>query len=178
IMKLINSQIHVDGFSFDFWWNLKGSFSVYAQNAISYAHSQGQFIAGSSLHSAANVYPSEDIALSGLGQDQSSLESQDINFIQAVRSQFGSALPIVFHIASNPSSPPPSGGNYWVSLTTAEREAEITSVVNEIFSNSSYSNVFYSYPVASPLYPVYVAYDANQDGNMLSVMNQTLTQYS
>lgn len=175
IMEAINSQIHVDGFSFDFWWNLKSYPNLY-QNAIIYAHSQGQFIVGSSLHSVSNVYPGEDVALTGLDPNQNALNSQDIGFVNNVHNAYGDNIPVVFHITSNPGDPT---GNYWVdNLTTFGRIAEVSSQVQSIYSLSCSSNAMYQYSVANPLYPIDVAYDAAQDGNMMGNIQNLMNSNS
>jgi hypothetical protein len=167
IMKLINSQVKVDGFSFDYWWKLRNYPSVY-RSVISYAHSRGQFVVGGILYGSGNVLPGQDVAVSPLYQNQTKLTRSDLNVIKNMEQKFPS-VGLVFLISSNPQNP---GANYWMLTSTSNRERILRSQVTEL----AHMSVGYIYSVCNPLYPVYVAYDANRDGNMMSVINTTMSQ--
>ncbi|HKW03765.1 MAG TPA: hypothetical protein VJN71_00575 [Nitrososphaerales archaeon] len=172
IMETINSEISVNGFSFDYWWNLKQYPAIY-ESAINYAHSKGQFVAGASIHQISNVYPGEDIALSGIPSNLATLTTQDINFVQKVHVLLGNQYPVVFHIASNPLD---ANGRYWFKISTAQKEQEIASQVASIYTMGS--GVSYLYSVVNPESQVDVSYDAFHDGSMMSVIANLMNKYT
>ena len=167
--QAINSQIHVDAFYFDFYMPGYQAHPQVVEDAISYAHSQGQFVGGD-VFGGVGIPPASDYVVCCEANF-----TIDAGHLAHLRSTLGPNFPILVHINNNPQGGPTT--ECCVFMNSYNTEQRIAYII-QLAENQAPLGYVLEYSPFFPMCPTSNSYDALQDGPMFATIQTLMNQYN
>jgi len=168
-MQTIIAAIHVDGFYFDFYHPAYKTYPQVVEDGISYAHSQGKFVAGD-IFGGSFIPPNTDFIVCCEGNF-----TVDQNRLIKFHLTYGPDYPILVHLNNNPSHYPYTESCVFMyNYNTTQRQ----SYVAELARNQTQMNYHYMYNVFFPQCPTRLSYDSLNDGTMFRTIKNLMGKYN